>query len=183
MNFFTERLHVREFTPADWEAVYLYRSDPAVKRYDTFGPNTVEEVHDILARATQWQAMQPRTHYYGAVVLRATQQLIGECGLFMRDENDLAVAGIGYAFQQQVWGHGYATETVQALVQFGFSELQLTKIEADCNPANIGSWRVLEKVGMERIATLDEPSKQRNDEGFCYAIRAEQWLGWLNRKF
>jgi len=175
MNLFTRRLHLREFTAEDWGAVYLYRSDPAVKRYDTFGPNTVEEVHEILARAVQWQATQPRTHYFVAVVLLETQQLIGECGLFMRDEEDLTVASIGYAFQPQVWGRGYATETVQALLQFGFGVLHLTKIEADCNPANIASWRVLEKVGMERIGTLDESSEHRKDAGFCYAIRADQW--------
>lgn len=51
MNLFTQRIQLREFTEADWAAVYLYRSDPAVKRYDTFEPNTVEEVHEILARA------------------------------------------------------------------------------------------------------------------------------------
>lgn len=79
MNLFTQRLHLREFTVADWAAVDLHRSsDPAVKRYDTFGPNTVEEVHEILARAVHWQSMQPRTHYFVAVVLRETQQLIGE---------------------------------------------------------------------------------------------------------
>ena len=179
MNLFTKRLHLREFTAADWAAVYLYRSDPEVKRYDTFGPNTVEEVHEILARAVQWQAVSPRTHYFAAVVLRETEQLIGECGLFMRDEEDLTVAGIGYAFQQEIWGRGYATETVQALLQFGFSKLHLTKIEADCNPANMASWRVLEKVGMVRTATLEESSNQRKDTGFRYSIRTDQWAGYV----
>lgn len=182
MNLFTKRLHLREFNPEDWAAVYLYRSEPAVKRYDTFGPNTVEEIHEILARAVQWQTMQPRTHYFAAVVLRETEQLIGECGLFMRNENDLTVASIGYAFQQQCWGRGYATETVQALLQFAFGELHLTKVEAECNPANIASWRVLEKAGMERIATLpcsseEVPNMQRKDTGFRYAIRVTQWSG------
>jgi [ribosomal protein S5]-alanine N-acetyltransferase len=177
MNIFTKRLHLREFRPEDWAAVYLYRSDPEVKRYDTFGPNTVAEVHEILACAVQWQAVSPRTHYFAAVVLLETQQLIGECGLFIRNEHDLTVAGLGYAFQPQVWGRGYATETVQALLQFGFGELHLMEIEAECNPANIASWRVLEKVGMERVATLAESSERRKDAGFCYAIRADQWSG------
>lgn len=39
MHLFTKRLHLREFNPEDWAAVHLYRSESAVKRYDTFGPN------------------------------------------------------------------------------------------------------------------------------------------------
>jgi [ribosomal protein S5]-alanine N-acetyltransferase len=175
INIFTKRLHLREFTAADWEAVYRYRSVPAVKRYDTFGPNTVEEIHELLDRAVQWQALQPRTHYFGAVAVRTTGQLIGEFGLFFRDPHASAVAEIGYMFHQAVWGQGYATETVQALLQLGFDQIHATTIAADCSPENIAAWRVLEKVGMRRVASLDESSNGRQDTDFRYTIQLEQW--------
>jgi [ribosomal protein S5]-alanine N-acetyltransferase len=45
------------------------------------------------------------------------------------------------------WGKGYATEVVYGMLKFGFNEMALHRIEADCNQGNIGSMRVLEKAG------------------------------------
>ncbi len=63
-------------------------------------------------------------------------------------------AEIGYALSREYWGQGYMTECVKRLIEFGFKNMDLVRIEARCVLMNIGSSRVMEKSGMELEGTL-----------------------------
>ena len=58
---------------------------------------------------------------------------------------------IGYALASRHWGEGYATEALRAAIRHGFDALNLNRIEADIDPRNIGSARVLEKLGFRAV--------------------------------
>jgi [ribosomal protein S5]-alanine N-acetyltransferase len=75
------------------------------------------------------------------------------------------------------WGYGYATEAMQAMLQFGFQSLGLHRISDFCDPENQASIRVMEKVGMRREGHLvqNHYTKGRWWDSVVYAILAEEW--------
>lgn len=145
MEITTDRLVLREFLPTDLDSVQEYASDPEVVKYMPFGPNTVEDSKNFIARAIGYQTQNPRKNFELAITLRTSGQLIGGCGI--RNISDIE-ASMGYIFNKNHWGKGYATEASKALVDFGFSEMNVHRIHATCDPENGASRRVLEKSGM-----------------------------------
>ncbi|MCG3142018.1 MAG: Spermidine N(1)-acetyltransferase [Anaerolineae bacterium] len=84
---------------------------------------------------------------------------------------------MGYEIDPKVWGNGYATEAAEALLQFGFTTLQLHRIWAEALAANENSIHVLEKLGMRQEGRLREKEffKGRFWDTVIYGILAEEW--------
>jgi RimJ/RimL family protein N-acetyltransferase len=80
------------------------------------------------------------------VLLKETNEPIGMCGLIKRDS--LEDVDIGYAFRPAFWGKGYAVESAQAVKAYAQEVLGLKRLVAITDPANEGSIRVLEKIGL-----------------------------------
>ena len=153
MELETERLLVREFTSSDLNSVYEYSSDPEVVQYMPFGPNTLLDSIKFLERAIKRQSDENRTDYELAVTMKDTGELIGGCRINKASDNE---ANIGYIYNMKYWGKGYATEVAQALVEYGFDTLGVHRVYATCEPENVASKRVLEKVGMVLEGRLRE---------------------------
>jgi RimJ/RimL family protein N-acetyltransferase len=143
-----ERLVLRDFEEADWKSVHDYASDDEVVRYMPWGPNTIEDTKNFIRRAIAHKEEQPRRNYTLAVILKSQNVLIGGCGIYVSNPDERE-GYIGYVFNRHHWRQGYATETAEALLKFGFNQLNLHRIFATCNPANTASARVLEKIGMQ----------------------------------
>ena len=79
----TERLILRDFEEADWEAVHSYGCDLEVVRYMDWGPNTEEDTQKFIQRAIASQKEQPRRIYTLAIVLKPKNKLIGGCGIYV----------------------------------------------------------------------------------------------------
>ncbi|MGE5703142.1 MAG: GNAT family N-acetyltransferase [Clostridia bacterium] len=173
MQLQTNRLIIREFTWEDWPAVHAYASDPEVVTYMIWGPNREEEtkvyVQETLAQTTR----HPRLNYDLAVIEKESSRLVGGCSLNVSGSN----AEFGYCFHRSSWGRGYATEVSRELLSFGFEQLQLHRIYATCRPQNIGSMRVLEKLGMRREGHLREHfwAKGAWQDSYLYAILATEF--------
>ena len=155
MQLRTERLLLREFRWDDLDSVYAYESDPIVVRYVCYGPSTKGECHQELAFHIEHQTTQRRVFYHLAVVLALTKRLIGWCGVKVTKPAHQQ-GEIGYALDRRYWGQGYATEAAQAMIAFGFERLHLHRIVGTCHPSNVGSIRVLEKLGMSYEGCLRE---------------------------
>lgn len=84
-------------------------------------------------------------HVFG-VRLRSDGQIIGVMGL--HEVRDYRRAEMGYWFGKAYWGQGYATEAAQTVTDWGFRTLPLDRIHAACYAPNIGSARVMQKIGM-----------------------------------
>lgn len=172
----TERLLLREFTAEDWPDVYAYRADPEVVRYLPFGPASVEEVQEHLARCMALARSHPRHVYELAVVVRDEGRIIGSCTLALLDYEPRHAA-FSYLFNRCYWGRGYATEAMQALFEYGFAVLGLHRIADTCDARNGASVRVMEKLGMRREAHYRETiwdGAAWHDE-YGYAILAREW--------
>lgn len=87
-------------------------------------------------------------------------------------------AEIWYKLSPDTWGKGYATEALQRIIQFGFEDLKLHRIEAGCAVDNIASYKVMEKCGMIREAHRRKllPLKKGWSDNFEYAILEEDYF-------
>lgn len=137
----------------DQQAVHEYSSDPEVTRYMNWGPNNEQDTINFIQKSIASKSEQPRTDFTFAVILKSENKLIGSCGIYMSN-SDQREGFIGYIFSRSFWGEGYATETAAALIKFGFNVLKLHRIFSTCDPQNLVSAHVLEKVGMQKEGCL-----------------------------
>jgi len=151
----TERLKVRRLALDDADDMFAYASSEEVARYVLWTPHRSRDDSLAFLRMTIPEYDDPhiRRHKWG-IVLKATGRLIGTIDIF-KSPGDNA-GEIGYAIGTEYWGHGYVTEAATAVVRLGFEHMALNRIEARCNPANTGSARVMEKVGMSYEGTIRE---------------------------
>src|SRR5262245_25103147 len=176
MRLTTDRLLLREFVEADWEAVLGYQSDPLYLRYNPWTERTEADVRAFVGRFLANQQERPRTKFQLAVVVKAEGRLIGGCGVRVNDP-DLREGNIGYELDSRYWGQGYATEAAREIVRFGFEELGLHRIWSWCVAENVGSARVLEKVGMRPEGYLREKEYYRGRwwDQLLFAILDHEW--------
>jgi RimJ/RimL family protein N-acetyltransferase len=150
----TERLKLRPMSEHDTAAHYAVFADPEVARYWSREPWTelAQAEESIKAIMT---AREDGSEARFGIELLATGELIGNVGLHHFFEQNRRCE-IGYALASQHWGEGYATEALRAAIRHGFDALDLNRIEADIDPRNIGSARVLEKLGFRKEGYMPE---------------------------
>jgi len=143
----TERLLIRRFSIEDIESSYRMNLDPEVSRYTHDGG--VVSKSEIERRIIEDVMGDYEKHGFGrmAVELKKNGQFIGFTGLKYLEDMD--AVDLGFRFMREFWGHGYATESSRASLNYGFTELKLEEILAFVLPRNSGSIRVLEKLGFE----------------------------------
>ncbi|GGG68230.1 GNAT family N-acetyltransferase [Paenibacillus radicis (ex Gao et al. 2016)] len=149
----TERLRLREFITKDSEAIHEYASNPLVVKHMLWGPNSIDETQSYLNTVIEMQEKTPRQGFELAVILKESGQLIGGSGIHIYSPG---IGELGYCFQDHHWGRGFASEAASALLSFGFGELKLHRIFATCRPDNIGSAKVMQKIGMRYEGHLRE---------------------------
>ncbi|HEV7798965.1 MAG TPA: GNAT family N-acetyltransferase, partial [Pyrinomonadaceae bacterium] len=150
----TDRLLLRWITAADVDAFYKVYSDPEVMRYWSTPalPNReaasklITEIHEGFER---------RELLKWAIALGSNDTLIGSVTIFHPDFTHRR-AEIGYALGRAHWGKGYMQETLKAVLNYAFTVLELHRIEADVDPRNAASVRVLERLGFQREGYLRE---------------------------
>ncbi len=176
MKLETERLILRDFVKDDWQQVLEYQSNPLYLRYYEWTERTPEAVQEFVGWFLDHQKQKPRIKFQLAIVLKSTNQLIGNCGIRM-DKANAPQADIGYELDPKHWNQGYATEAAHAIVDFGFSTFGLRRVWSWCVAANLGSAHVLEKLGMRREGHLRENEYYRGRwwDTLIYAILADEW--------
>lgn len=168
----TCRLTIRQFTAADAPAVYAYTSNPQVMTYIPEGPLSAEQARAFVEQHSGADARAV------AVVRSADHQLVGH--LSFHPWFAPQTYEIGWVFHPEFHGQGYASESAQALLDYGFESLELHRIVATCQPENPASARVMAKIGMRCEGHFRQCIYRENgvwwDELF-YAILREEWLG------
>lgn len=172
----TARFYLREFVQEDWEAVHAYASQEIVSQHQPWGPNSPKETQQYLKDVLNQQLKQPRTDFTFAIVWKETGKVIGAGELSSIDSTNRS-GEIGYILHPDCWGKGIAAETALLLLEFGFKEKRLHRIEARCDPQNTRSQKVLEKAGMEKEGKLRQ--NLRMDKGWrdslLYGILEDEW--------
>lgn len=176
MHLTTPRLVLREFVEEDWRPVLAYQSEPLYLRYNPWTHRTEQDVRAFLRMFISWQIAKPRTKFQLAITLASNGQFIGNCGIRMPTPH-AKEADLGYELAPQYWEQGYATEAARAMLAFGFQELGLHRIHANCVLENTASAHVLKKIGMRQEGHLHKKEwmKDRWWDTLLFAILNEEW--------
>ena len=177
----TERLLLRPFQPDDYQAIHTYAIDPAVVKYMDWGPNTPEVTRTVLNHWLEVQKVWPRNEVSLAVVIRQTGELIGSVRLAIQDQAN-RTADMGWSFNSAHWRKGYGTEAARALLSVAFGPLDLHRVWATCDTENVGSFGIMEKIGMRREGLMVAHKKGRAGwrDTYLYALLASEYLPGYN---
>ena len=172
----TQRLILRHFVDTDWQAMLAYQQKPLYLRYNAWTERNADDVRAFLQIFLDHQKQDPRNKFQLAITLKSTGQLIGNCGV-RRDSTESYEGDMGYELDPDHWSKGYATEAARAILQFGFTQMNLHRIAAYCVTDNIASAHVLEKLGMRQEGHLREHKFYKNRwwDTLIYAILYDEW--------
>jgi ribosomal-protein-alanine N-acetyltransferase len=145
-------LRLRPLVDSDVDDVFGIFGDPEVMRYWSFPAFRARSQAEQFM-ATIRQAFAARTSVLWGIVRREDDVLLGTCRLF-HFESEHRRAEIGFALRRGDWGRGLASEAVAAVLDFAFGPLDLIRIEADADPRNERSIRLLERLGFRREGLL-----------------------------
>jgi RimJ/RimL family protein N-acetyltransferase len=174
----TPRLLLRPLDAAtDVDAVCAYQSREDICRYVPYSPRTREQVAERLARDDVRSTLEEAGQVLNiAVVLRETDELIGDVVLFWHSAEHQS-GEIGYAFNPDHHGNGYATEVCGALLDLAFDGLGLHRVIGRIDQRNTASAAVLRRVGMRQEAVLVENEWFKGEWATTvdFAILAGEW--------
>jgi RimJ/RimL family protein N-acetyltransferase len=173
----TPRLLIRPLTPADADGLLAYRSVPDVCRYVPFEPQTREELLERIAtRWTRSELTADGQVLILGVEVRDTGALAGDVMLAWQSQEH-SCGEIGAAFNPDLSGRGYATESLDALLGLGFEELGLHRIVARIDDRNDASIRLVGRLGMRLEARLVENEWFKGEwtTELDYAMLAAEW--------
>lgn len=155
----TQRLNLRPLSLEDAQDMYDYARDPLVARYVPWEVH--RSIDDSLAFlntvAEDRQAGRPHSW---AMVSKASERVVGTAG-FVRWRPEHSTAEIGYVLARPLWGQGLTSEAVKTIIDFGFTRLELNRIEAFCVEENLPSAGVMVKCGMKLEGVLRDYQRHK----------------------
>ncbi len=149
----SDRLTLREFTMADVPSLFALESDPEVVRFQDYPPRTYDEAERVVAEIVRGQGELPRRHFELAVTIEGV--FVGRVGAWISE----GTASLWYSFFRSVRGHGYATEAVRGLMGL----LEVTRFTIECDPRNVGSWRLAERLGFLRESITERAYESKGE--------------------
>lgn len=166
----TERLVLRQFKESDYDDLFEYLSQLEDNEFEGYPGITYENGREHL------QYRVGSEEFY-AIELKQSSKVIGNIYYGNRDFDSKEV---GYIVNQNYQREGYASEALRAVIENAFAN-GVHRIFAECDPRNTCSWKLLEKVGLEREAHFkqniyfhkDENGNPRWKDTFVYAILNE----------
>ncbi len=167
--FETQRLRVIPLTNRDTHFVMPILQSPTQMRH--IGNGAMEE-NEAYQQFEAWLQESQQGSYHCAVCLKKTGRRIGLARLYRRLDRSPNYQ-LGYQILSQWQGQGFATESAQGMLRYGFGALKLARIEAYARPSNGASRRILKKIGMKEETTAFIYQGRR----YCrYAIETETAL-------
>ena len=172
----TERLIVRNFRSSDWKAlrhmIVQYQAS-AYAAYDYQWPTSEDEIRKIA----EWFATGDS---YWAVCLKDTHQFVGFVSL-NTEQGDPQTVNLGYIFDFDYHGHGFATEACRAAISHVFDQWQVRRVITGTAAVNAPSCQLLERLGFKKTAeemtSLDDV-KDGNPIaflGYTYEVSSNDW--------
>lgn len=168
----TERLTIRRFRPDDFWELFEYLSDEDVVRYEPYETYTRSEAvreAEFRSHSDEFFAVTPKGG-----------RLIGNLYLGKRAYE---TRELGFVFSRAWQGQGYATEAARALLTHAFSEWDVHRVTASCDPRNERSRKLMERLGMRREGEFRQSVYYKRDaqgrpiwqDTLQYAILRDEW--------
>lgn len=173
----TQRLILRSFRAEDGEDLHAYLSQEEVVRFEPYG--VYEEAaskEEALRRATD--------PAFWAVCLKDSGRVIGNLYFQQQAPPEFQTWELGYVFNSEYHGNGYAAEACHELLAYGFGTLGIRRVTAHCDPDNHPSWKLLERLKLRREGHFlqtgyfkqDEYGRPRWHDTYVYGLLRSEWL-------
>lgn len=170
MIFETERLYLREMKQSDFEALCkILKDEETMYAYE--GAFNDTEAQEWLDR--QLSRYQKFGFGFWAVILKETDEMIGQCGLTMQPWKSEELLEIGYLFQKQYWHKGYATEAAKGCKKYAFEELKVKEVCSIIRDTNIASQKVAVRNGMTAADMWTKHYRGVDMPHYRYVVRKE----------
>ena len=165
--FETARLLIRPLVMEDLDELYNLYNEAELMQYVDGAVRSYERTKGYL------ESYIADYERYGfglcAAIHKPTGRMIGRCGLIPVPTEVGKDGELAFMFKKDYWGMGLATEFSQAMVQYAFDKIKLTRVFAKVNRHNAASIRVLQKTGMQCV----QSAMSAEDE---YEIRRASWV-------
>ena len=154
----TPRLTIRRLDATDAPFILRLLNEPSF--LENIGDRGVRSLDDACGYIAKGPVASYEKHGFGLfhVALKESGETIGMCGLLERDWLD--APDVGFAFFPQFWSKGYAYESSAGVIQWARRTFGITRVVGIVKPTNIGSIRVLEKLGMKFTRVVTSPEGQ-----------------------
>ena len=178
----TERLILRTIDESDAALQDRVLNTPAVMEH----LGGVKELHEIEAKHAKNMALHARHGFSFLMMIEKDPQghagdLVGHCGIKRVDHPAAPNPGdheVGWLIREDRWRRGYAYEAMVAVLDWAFGRVDAPHVVAINNGSNIGSWKLMEKLGMERrkdLDFIDDAFGGEADPLIQYSLTREQW--------
>ncbi|SIT03463.1 Protein N-acetyltransferase, RimJ/RimL family [Chryseobacterium ureilyticum] len=178
----SERLTLRAFKESDIHNVHemLQKPESTVFNPSSYSNDKNETQKLINTWKSEAEAGENRKKFTFLIETNRDHTFVGIIGIDIIKPH-YKNAETWYKLSPEIWGKGYATEALEKIIQFGFEELKLHRIEAGCAIDNIASYKVMEKSGMIREAHRRKllPLKSGWSDNYEYAILEEDYFSKL----
>ncbi|MDN5476856.1 MAG: GNAT family N-acetyltransferase [Chryseobacterium sp.] len=172
VNLKTERLNLKPISEIDIENIYeLQRLEQTAQFNTSKIPNSITDTKITVEKWITENNKEKTKQFTFTVELIEENKFIGLIGITLGKEH-YKNAEVWFQYHYNFWNKGYATESLRKIIDFGFENLKLHRIEAGCAIENIGSINVLEKVGMLREGHTRSllPLKSGWSDNYGYAM-------------
>ena len=150
----TDRLLLRAVSKSDVKEIFFLRSDKRVMKYiDKTPAETLDDADEFITKITELEKNNEVITW--AIVLKGDSKLIGTI-CFWNIQKEHYRAEIGYVLHPDYWGKGIMQEALLEIFSYGFNVMKLHSIEANVNPDNSASVKLLEKNNFSREAYFKE---------------------------
>ena len=173
----SERLILRPLQAADSVTFSAYRSDPLVARYQGWdAPFSEQQAAEFIAAMQARVPGMPGEWVQLAIQVQETGVMVGDCA-FQRLARDSRQAEFGITLARHGQNRGFATEALTRLLDYLFDELELHRVQANCDVENHSSMRLMERLGMRREAHFVENLwfKGHWSSEYWYGILRPEW--------
>ncbi len=165
----SERLLLRKIEESDWEVVLFLRSDKTITKFIERPENRKTKNKSDAVKFIKEinEATENDTSISWGITLKTNPQIIGTICLWNFSE-DNKTAEVGYDLKLEFQGNGIMSEALNSIINFGFNELKLDKIEAFTHTKNENSKKLLEKC--EFLLNEDRKDKE-NDSNVIFELK------------
>jgi RimJ/RimL family protein N-acetyltransferase len=146
----TERMLLRRLVMSDLDELFALYSDKETRQYfpdGTDGTLTYAETKEEIEWFLNGHPQHPELGLW-ATIYKETNQFIGRCGLLPWTIEGREEVEVAYLLDKRYWRQGLGTEAAQAVLQYGFDTLHLSRLICMVDPDNQASAKVAKNIGM-----------------------------------
>jgi len=177
MQIHTDRLLLRPIQKQDAAAVFDYRCDALTNQYQSWIPETVDDVDDFIKNRVCPLANCPGTWHQLVIEKKDDSIILGDIGIHFVDQESQQVE-LGITLGKKYQGKGFATEAMSAVIDFLFTELNKHRITTSIDPQNTNSVNLVRRLGFRQEAHFREGILMNGIwvDDLVFALLRNEWM-------